>query len=56
MTFGRPPTIPNSYILQELPLNVELELLDEPHNQIPMLPQQQAQQSRSTVVVYIQSM
>lgn len=55
MTFGRPPTVPNSYVLLERPLDIELEALDEHRNQISNLPQEN-QSSHSTAVIFIQSM
>ena len=56
MTFGHPPAIPNSYILQELPLDVELKSLDESNSQSPALVLQQMHPSHSTAVIYIESM
>ena len=52
MTFGRPPSIPNSYMLLDLPLDIELEDIDEENNQqLRTTPQ-----NGSTAVLYIQSM
>lgn len=56
MTFGRPPAIPNSFVMQEMPLNVDLEALDELANQSPALLPPQASHNSSTVIVYIESM
>lgn len=53
MTFGRPPSIPNSYMLLDLPLDIELEDLDEDINQQLGAT---AHENGSTAVLYIQSM
>lgn len=55
MTFGRPPTIPNSYLVQDLPLNVELETLDENSSE-DLLNFERPLPCDSTAVIYIQSM
>lgn len=55
MAFGRPPTIPNSYLVQDLPLNVELETLEENSSE-DLLNFESLLPCDSTAVVYIQSM
>ena len=56
MTFGRPPTIPNSYMTGDLPQDVDLEDLDlgpgEERN--PNMPA--SLQPRSTASLYVHSM
>lgn len=56
MTFGRPPTIPNSYVTQDLPFDVDLEELDldisEGRNPDPP----RSSHPHSTAILYIQSM
>jgi hypothetical protein len=53
MTFGRPPSIPNSYLQMELPLEIELEALDTSNIQSADLA---SDSGPSTVAVYTQSM
>lgn len=56
MTFGRPPTIPNSYVTQDLPLDVDLEDLDFGISDVQNLNTERPLQPRSTAILYIQSM
>ncbi|KAL3448201.1 fungal-specific transcription factor domain-containing protein [Aspergillus insuetus] len=54
MTFGRPPAIPNSYMSQELPLEIDLEVLETSH-EMPMESLQQLQPQNSSASLYIES-
>lgn len=56
MTFGRPPTIPNSYVTQDLPLDVDLEELDVDINEERNPGTRRSSQAYSTAILYIQSM
>lgn len=56
MTFGRPPTIPNSYVTQDLPLDVDLEELDLDISEGRNPDMRRSSHPHSTAILYIQSM
>ena len=53
MTFGRPPSISNDYLQMDLPLDIDLEILDAQSRQST---DETPDPGLSTVSVYIHSM